>query len=349
MNTEVLKISPDAPEPEAMRKAARVIAGGGLVAFPTETVYGLGADAFNRAAFEGIYRAKGRPADNPLIMHIADASRLDALAAEIPDCARAFAKAFWPGPLTMVFRKDPSLPDWMSAGLKTISVRMPSSLVARRLIERSGCVIAAPSANSSGKPSPTNAARVYEDLNGKIDMILDGGPAEVGLESTVLDVSAAAEGAAPVILRPGAVTKEMLEAVCGLEVRLFAGESPERPASPGMKYRHYAPKAEVVVVAGELDKIVWKINALVSETACKTGILATDETAAFYDSAKSAVISAGSRARPETVAAGLFEALRRFDEAGAAVVYAEALPEDGIGAAIMNRMVKAAGGRVVKA
>ncbi|MCL2352154.1 MAG: Sua5/YciO/YrdC/YwlC family protein, partial [Firmicutes bacterium] len=240
-------------------------------------------------------------------------------------------------------------------GLSTVAVRMPACPVARRLIMLSGKVIAAPSANSSGKPSPTNARRVCEDLNGKIDMVLDGGPCEFGLESTVLDVSGVSAGAAPVILRPGAVTKEMLERACGRKVAAYAGDAPERPPSPGMKYRHYAPAAEVVVVAGGenggpaevLDRIAGRIKALAEASPEKAGILATDETIARYDAAKSAVISAGSRARPETIAAGLFEALRRFDEAGAKVVYAEALPEDGVGAAVMNRLIRAAGGKII--
>ncbi|MCL2461144.1 MAG: L-threonylcarbamoyladenylate synthase, partial [Defluviitaleaceae bacterium] len=241
MSTEVIRVSGADPDSVIMRKAAGIIRNGGLVAFPTETVYGLGADAFNRDAFEGIFRVKSRPMDNPLILHIAGVEALDELAAEIPDAARACAEAFWPGPLTLVVKKSGSVPDWTAAGLDTVAVRMPSGLIARRLIELSGKVIAAPSANSSGKPSPTNARRVYEDLNGKIPLILDGGTCEFGVESTVLDVTKVSAGDAPVILRPGAVTIEMLRSVCGRSVRYFSGDSPERPSSPGMKYKHYAP------------------------------------------------------------------------------------------------------------
>jgi len=329
--------------------AARIIKNGGVVAFPTETVYGLGADALNEAAVRSIFKAKGRPSDNPLIVHvqgIAEAARL----AELTPLARALVEKFWPGPFTAVLKKTPAIPYIVTAGLDTVAVRMPDNRYALELIRRSGCPIAAPSANLSGSPSPTEARHVYEDLKGRIPLILDGGKAEVGLESTVCDLT----GEVPVILRPGGVTYEMLREAAG-PVRLSSGLSGQyakmdTPPSPGMKYAHYAPKAQVIVVhapdcgifAGSLAPMLRQEN----QDGIKTVLLCTIESAAFLGDTEKIVL--GSVKDMRTVARNLFAALRRADEMGADRVYFEALPETGMGLAVMNRIKKAAAYREIR-
>lgn len=321
----------------SIRRAATLLRAGELVAFPTETVYGLGADALNGAAAARIFAAKGRPADNPLIAHIAGESGLAGLIAGEPcACARALMRAFWPGPMTLIFPKSPRVPREVTAGLDTVAVRMPSHPVARALISAAQTPIAAPSANRSGRPSPTTAAHVLEDMEGRIPLILDGGPCEVGLESTVVDVT----GARPRILRPGGVTLEMLEGVVG-DVDVDEGvlhqlQAGSQARSPGMKYKHYAPKGEVTIV---------------------TGPRAAQEIARLYDAADGrAAILAFSQAdygarrvyRLKNAPGELFAALRQLDEDGMETIYAEDVPTTGVGLAVMNRLMRAAAFRVVE-
>ena len=322
----------------SIRRAAALLRAGELVAFPTETVYGLGADALNAEASARIFAAKGRPADNPLIAHIAGESGLAGLIAGEPcACARALMRAFWPGPMTLIFPKSPRVPREVTAGLDTVAVRMPSHPVARALIRAAQTPIAAPSANRSGRPSPTTAAHVLEDMEGRIPLILDGGPCEVGLESTVVDVT----GARPRILRPGGVTLEMLEGVVGFvdvdEGVLHQLQAGSQARSPGMKYKHYAPKGEVTIV---------------------TGPRAAQEIARLYDAADGrAAILAFSQAdygarrvyRLKNAPGELFAALRQLDEDGMETIYAEDVPTTGVGLAVMNRLMRAAAFRVVEA
>ena len=321
----------------SIRRAAALLRAGELVAFPTETVYGLGADALNGEAAARIFAAKGRPADNPLIVHIAGESGLAGLIAGEPcACARKLMRAFWPGPMTLIFPKSPRVPREVTAGLDTVAVRMPSHPVARALIRAAQTPIAAPSANRSGRPSPTTAAHVLEDMEGRIPLILDGGPCEVGLESTVVDVT----GARPRILRPGGVTLEMLEGVVG-DVDVDEGvlhqlQAGSQARSPGMKYKHYAPKGEVTIV---------------------TGPRAAQEIARLYDAADGrAAILAFSQAdygarrvyRLKNAPGELFAALRQLDEDGMETIYAEDVPTAGVGLAVMNRLMRAAAFRVVE-
>ena len=329
---------------EVIQTAAKILQEGGLVAFPTETVYGLGGNGLDSAACEKIYLAKGRPSDNPLILHISEFEELNPIVREISPAAQKLMDAFWPGPLTMVFPKADIVPEKATGGLDTVAVRFPSHPVARAIIRAAGLPIAAPSANSSGKPSPTRASHVEFDLNGKIDMIVDGGAAEWGLESTIVDVS----GEVPMILRPGAVTKEMMEKVVGtveIDPAILTKPAADlKPKAPGMKYTHYSPKAEVVLVKGETKAVVDEINRLAAEDMAqglKTGVMATEETKDLYQA--DIVLSLGSRDRPEEIGANLFKYLRKFDFLGAERVYSEVFSEKGEGMAIMNRLNKAAG------
>lgn len=319
----------------SIRRAAALLRAGELVAFPTETVYGLGADALNGGAAARIFAAKGRPADNPLIAHIAGESDLSGLIAGEPvPCARALMRAFWPGPMTLIFPKSARVPREVTAGLDTVAVRMPSHPVARALISAAQTPIAAPSANRSGRPSPTTAAHVLEDMDGRIPLILDGGPCEVGLESTVVDVT----GARPRILRPGGVTREMLEGVVGAvdvdEGVLHQLQAGSQARSPGMKYKHYAPRGEMTIV---------------------TGPRAAQEIARLYDAAGGrAAILAFSQAdygarrvyRLKNAPGELFAVLRQLDEDGVETIYAEDVPTNGVGLAVMNRLMRAAAFRV---
>ena len=314
------------------------------MAFPTETVYGLGGNGLDGTACEKIYIAKGRPSDNPRILHISEFEELNPIVREISPAAQKLMDAFWPGPLTMVFPKSDIVPEKATGGLDTVAVRFPNHPVARAIIKAAGLPIAAPSANSSGKPSPTRASHVEFDLNGKIDMIVDGGAAEWGLESTIVDVS----GEVPMILRPGAVTKEMMEEVVGtVEIDPAILQKPAadlKPKAPGMKYTHYSPKAEVILVKGETTAVVDEINRLAAEDMAhglKTGVMATEETKDLYKA--DIILSLGSRERPEEIGANLFKYLRKFDFLGAERVYSEVFSEEGEGMAIMNRLNKAAG------
>ena len=261
MKTKVFVARDNQIEEAELKEASAVIRSGGLVAFPTETVYGLGGDATNPEASRKIYAAKGRPSDNPLIVHIADFSQLEDIVAEVPQEARDLAEAFWAGPLTMILRKNEVIPYETTGGLDTVAIRMPSHPVARRFLQDSGCMSAAPSANTSGRPSPTTAQHVWEDLQGKIEVLLDGGPVGIGIESTIVDLSEDQ----PMILRPGFITQEMLSQVLGqvgMDPGIASENSKKPPKAPGMRYRHYAPKADLTLVEGHMDQVIAKINAL---------------------------------------------------------------------------------------
>lgn len=349
MKTRVLKVDPREPEPEAVREAAEVIRRGGLVAFPTETVYGLGANALDPEAVAGVFRAKGRPADNPLIVHVAGRETVDQLVTGVPAPARALMDRFWPGPLTLALPRLPSVPDIVTAGLPSVGLRMPSHPVALALITAAGVPIAAPSANLSGRPSPTRIQDVLDDLDGRVDVILDGGETGLGVESTFLDLSADP----PVLCRPGGVTPNDICAVIGpiqIDPAVYVNMDPhELPRSPGQKYTHYAPRATVIVVDGPLDTVQAKINSLTyefMEEGRRVGVLATAESRGRYQAP--VVLEVGSRRNLPMIASALFSTLRAFDRHGVEVVLAEALPEDGIGLAVMNRLRRAAGGRVIQ-
>ncbi len=350
MKTLVLKVDPEKPETEKIQAAADIIRQGGLVAFPTETVYGLGADALNPEAVKALFEAKKRPLDNPPIVHVASTKSVYTLAQEVSPKAERLMRLFWPGPLTLVFRRSQAVPEVTVAGLDTVAVRMPKHAVALALIKQSSCPIAAPSANLAGKPSPTTAEHVLEELNGKIDAILDAGPTSVGVESTVLDMSVHP----PMILRPGGTPFEALEKALG-EVVLhpFVAAEQELPVgkarSPGMKHKHYAPNAEVIVVEGAIPDVVAKINELAEayrRKGVKVGILATDETLASYRA--DVLRSLGSRFNLALVAQNLFRLLRELDAEGVDVIIAEGVPTEGLGLAVMNRLRKAAGYHIVK-
>ena len=333
---------------EKLKKAGEILKAGGLVAFPTETVYGLGGDALNPESSRKIYAAKGRPSDNPLIVHICRFSDLEKIAWDPDGKGLKVARAFWPGPLTMILKKKDTVPLETTGGLPTVAVRFPSHPVARGLIDAAGGFIAAPSANTSGKPSPTSAQYVAEDMDGRIDMILDGGDVGIGLESTIVDLTEDE----PMILRPGYVTQEMLTEVLGsvsVDRTILDAASTQRPKAPGMKYRHYAPKGDLAVVEGEPEKVVERINVLcrkAEQEGKKTGVIATDETAPLYHA--DSVKSVGSRQDEEAIAHSLYRILREFDDEGMEVMYSEAFSLRGMGQAIMNRLLKAAGHHVIE-
>ena len=353
METECIKITSldAAAEKNVIEHAGRIIREGGLVAFPTETVYGLGADAMNPDAAARIYEAKGRPSDNPLIAHIADFEQVEELARRVPEEARRIMEAFWPGPLTIIFLKRPEVPDGTTGGLPTIAVRMPSHPVAAQLIRESGRIIAAPSANTSGRPSPTDAAHVYEDMKGRIPLILDGGPVEIGIESTILDMT----GDSPVILRPGYISPKSLSNVYGKPVMIDPAVAARtmrkdvRAKAPGMKYRHYAPKGRLVLVEGPAEAVTAAINAFSAKDHREghlVGVIASAETAGSYRA--DVVREAGSREDPESVAAGLYRVLREMDELSCDRIYSESFFDEELGEAIMNRLLKAAGHHLIR-
>lgn len=353
MKTEIVKVRQDArrltgAEEEILRRAGGIIKAGGLVAFPTETVYGLGGDALNRESSRKIYAAKGRPSDNPLIVHICRFEDLEKIVSKIPEEAKKVAQAFWPGPLTMILPKSEAVPVETTGGLDTVAVRFPAHMVARKLIEYSGGYIAAPSANLSGKPSPTLAKYVIEDMDGRIEMIVDGGEVGIGLESTIIDCTVSP----PQILRPGYITKKMLESVLGTvdaDVTMMNADSGQAPRAPGMKYRHYAPKGELVIVEGDADSVTEYINRMTEADRGhgeRTGVIATGESQDRYRA--DVVKSVGSRNDEEGIARNLFAVLRSFDDEGVNRIYSESFTSDGLGQAIMNRLLKAAGHKVVK-
>ncbi len=339
-----------------IKKAAEILKNDGLVAFPTETVYGLGANALKEDASKKIYEAKGRPSDNPLIVHIADTKDVYELASVVPEKAVMLMEAFWPGPLTIILPKKDIVPDGTTGGLNTVAIRMPSHPMALELIRESGLYIAAPSANTSGRPSPTTAEHVAEDMKDKIEMILDGGPVGIGIESTIIDLTQDV----PTILRPGFITKSMLENIIGevlIDPALITPDPNLRPKAPGMKYTHYAPKGELTIVEADTDgttytsdqDIITAINIMTEEKIAegkKVAIIATEETAPYYICDN--VLVAGNRDKGETIAANLYSVLRRCDELEADYIYSEAFNEGELGGAIMNRLLKAAGQRVVE-
>lgn len=350
MNTIVKTLKPDEIEEEIIKQAGEILQRGGLVAFPTETVYGLGGDALNRESSQKIYAAKGRPSDNPLIVHVADFAAVEAITEDLPKEARLLSEAFWPGPLTMIVKKNDRVPYETTGGMDTVAIRMPNHPVALALIRESGGYVAGPSANTSGRPSPTRAEHVYEDLNGKIDMILDSGEVQIGLESTIIDLTEAE----PMVLRPGYITPDRLEEVLGRPVRLdpgiVASDSKQKPKAPGMKYRHYAPKAEMMVVDGEAGQVIRLINRLAKADEAqglRVGILATKESVGSYQSG--VALSVGTRTSEETIARHLFDVLRDFDAIHVDRIYSESFETPQLGRAIMNRLLKAAGHKRIRA
>lgn len=344
MNTLVLDIYDNDIE-DILKKAADILIGGGTVAFPTETVYGLGANALSEEAIKKIYKAKGRPSDNPLIIHISDMDHLNRLTDDVSKVSRKLIEAFWPGPLTIIFKKKSNVPDIVTAGLDTVAVRMPKNEIALELIKKANIPVAAPSANLSGKPSPTRAEHVIEDLIGKVDAIIKGEDCSVGIESTVIDTISTP----PIILRPGGISKEQIEDVIGqVLVNTSIDHKDEQvPKAPGMKYTHYAPKAPVIVFEGNLKKIVNEINAYKlkkEKNGLKVGIMACDETAHLYSGC---VYSVGSREKIDSVANNLFHTLRCFDKEDIDIILSESFTTKGVGLAVMNRIIKSAGYNVV--
>lgn len=346
MDTKVYYLDELNPDMQIIEQGAEVIKRGGTVVFPTETVYGLGASALDARAADRIFNAKGRPQDNPLIIHVCDAN-IESYVVSIPEDARILMDSFWPGPLTIILKKSSLIPDIITAGLDSVAVRMPSNLIARELIRRSGVPIAAPSANISGRPSPTDVTHVIEDMMGRVDMILGGGRTNVGVESTVVDMTGK-----PAILRPGGVTYEELKKVLDdIYVDPAVMKKPDadfKPRSPGMKYRHYAPKASMYIVGGRLPDMVEKITCLCkneTDKGSKVGILATDQTRSFYK--QGYILSMGDREKPETIASSIFDRLREFDNLGVDIIYAEDVDDNNLGLAIMNRLRKAAGFNII--
>ena len=347
MNTIIMDMT-DGINAKDMEKVGEVLKNGGLAAFPTETVYGLGANALDEEAARKIYAAKGRPSDNPLIVHIAQMEDLYKIAEKVPEEAEKLAKAFWPGPLTMIFRKKDVVPYGTTGGLDTVAVRMPNREIALELIRAGGGYIAAPSANASGRPSPTTAEHVREDMDGRIDVIVDGGAVGIGVESTIVDLSEDT----PMILRPGFINQEMLEKVIGkveMDPAVSGADVKGTPKAPGMKYRHYAPKADLAIVEGTEEAVVKKINELAAKAKARgeqVGIIATDETKDRYQ--EGLVVSIGSRKEEETIAHHLYEVLRDFDQSAVKSIYSEAFYTPRMGQAIMNRLLKAAGHKIIR-
>lgn len=336
-----------------IRQAGEIIRNGGLVAFPTETVYGLGANALDEQAAAKVYAAKGRPSDNPLIAHIADLDMLYDIVSDVPDVAKKLMKAFWPGPMTLIFHKSPLIPKGTTGGLDTVAVRYPSHPIALAIIKEAGVGIAAPSANLSGKPSPTMGEHVIDDMNGRIDMIIDGGMVGMGLESTIIDVTVTP----PMILRPGFVTYEMVKDAIGevnVDKTIFEKPSDDlKPKAPGMKYRHYAPEADYRIYRGQAEKVAEKIIMLANEKSDngeKTGVITVEQHLNLYEGKLNRdimVVSLGSMDKPETIANKLFKVLRDFDKAGTKFIFGEAFSQDNVGWAIMNRLTKAAGYNII--
>ena len=371
---------------EELKEAASILRSGGLVAFPTETVYGLGGNALDEDAARKIYAAKGRPSDNPLIAHVSCVEEVAPLVKEIPEAGRKLMEAFWPGPLTMIFPKSEKDPYGTTGGLDTVAIRMPDDPVANRLIALAGVPVAAPSANTSGRPSPTTADHVWQDMNGRIEMIIDGGPVGIGVESTIVDVSSAV----PAVLRPGAITMEMLAEVLGevsVDPAILGPLSADvRPKAPGMKYKHYAPKADLTLVEPgtgadresraeqvtgaeqkngadrntgaypetgldetQLQAMIRKVRELSREkieAGYKVGVICTDESRDCYTDGE--VRSIGARKSQASVAHNLYALLREFDDLGVDYIFSESFPKDHLGQAIMNRLSKAAGYKIVK-
>lgn len=350
METRIVKAYGDeSKDREIMEEAGRLIRSGALVGMPTETVYGLAGDALNPQSSRKIYEAKGRPSDNPLIVHIAEKEAIKRITEELPEKAGILMEAFWPGPLTMVLRKSAAVPKETTGGLDTVAVRMPVNKIALELIKAGGGYIAAPSANSSGRPSCTTAAHVYEDLKGRIPLIIDGGKVGIGLESTIVDLT----GEKPCLLRPGYISREMLEEKIG-EIDIDPSiegvmDEKEHPKAPGMKYKHYSPKGELYIVKGKSDNVIGSINQWAAENrekGLKTGVLTVSEREDRY---KADIIrTLGAENDGESIAANLFLALREMDDCRADMIYSEEFQVPGIGDAIMNRLVRAAGHKILE-
>lgn len=346
--TKIYTIDEKNIKTEYIKEAGELLLSGELVAFPTETVYGLGGNALDANASGKIYQAKGRPSDNPLIIHVADWEALEKITVGVPEGAKRLADVYWPGPLTMIFAKSDAVPYATTGGLDSVAVRMPNHPIALELIRHGGGYVAAPSANASGRPSPTEAKHVAEDLSGRIAMILDGGNVGIGLESTIVDFTEEI----PTILRPGAITEEMLSEVLG-EVRLDPGLDEENkkipPKAPGMRYKHYAPKADLIIIEGDPKAVADKINAMTEEKTAKgskVGIICTDESLSKYPCGVAKSI--GSREEEETIAQNLYGILRDFDEEEVDIIYSESFRTPKLGLAIMNRLLKAAGHQIIE-
>ncbi len=347
MKTEIVRTDEQNTEEEALKRGGRILKAGGLVAFPTETVYGLGGDAMNPESSRKIYAAKGRPSDNPLIVHICRWEDIYRVADKVPAAAEKIAEKFWPGPVTMILPKAKEVPYETTGGLDTVAIRMPSHVTARKLIDYAGGFVAAPSANRSGKPSPTLAKYVEEDLDGLIDMIIDGGEVGIGLESTIIDLTVTP----PQILRPGFITDQMLSEVLGeveTDVTILDANSGQAPKAPGMKYRHYAPDAELTLVTGKEEAVVQYINdqALIKQQLGeKVGVIATTERMNLYQA--DVIKCIGSRKDETDIGRHLYRILREFDDEKVTCIYSEVFDSQGYGQAIMNRLLKAAGHKVV--
>jgi len=346
LRTRVFPVNPARPDPAVIGEAAELLRRGGLLAFPTETVYGLGADALNSAAVRAIFAAKGRPADNPLIVHVSRADEAFALAARVPELAARLAALFWPGPLTLVLEAKEAVPRETTAGLSTVAVRVPAHPVALALLQAAQRPVAAPSANLSGRPSPTRAEHVLSDLDGRIDGVVDGGETGVGVESTVLDVTVEP----PVILRPGGISREELEAAIG-RVEEAAAAHEQAPRSPGLKYRHYAPRAQALVVSGSPQEIARAVSRLAVAPGGfrRIACLVSRETAASLGEPMPEVFILGGRDEPHEAARRLYHGLRAVDRPGVELILMEAFGEQGIGRALIDRMRRAAGGKEIDA
>lgn len=353
--TRYLRVDPENPQSGAIAAAAEVIRRGGTVAFPTETVYGLGANGLDPRAVVRIFEAKGRPLKNPLILHVASLEQARALVSDWPEEAEILAERFLPGPLTMILPRSPVVPDQVTAGLPNVALRYPEHPVALALIRASELPIAAPSANLSGSPSPTRAEHVAADLDGRIDLILDGGPTRVGLESTIISLCQES----PLLLRPGGVTREQLEEALQRPVLVheavlqaaLSKEIPDGAPCPGLFFKHYAPRATVIMVTGEPDEQCRKVMTYLEENpGLRVAVLGTDDTLPRYEQGRvvpAYLESLGPRERPQVIAGRFFAALRRCDQAGVAVILVETIPTSGIGLAVMNRLCRAAENRTL--
>lgn len=353
METKIVPVSREKIDKEVLKEAGEILKEGGLVAFPTETVYGLGGDALNQNSSRKIYAAKGRPSDNPLIVHICRWEDIYPIVSQKEEdqkklkIAKKIAEVFWPGPLTMILPKSDLVPPETTGGLETVAVRFPSDPVAQMLIDYAGGYVAAPSANTSGKPSPTLAKYVAEDMDGRIEMILDGGEVGIGIESTIIDLTVEP----PQILRPGYITHDMLSEVLGRveeDITLMQGDTGQAPKAPGMKYRHYAPKGELIIVSGDQEAVAAYINeegAKDSAAGEKVGVIATMQMVQHYRAP--VVKSIGSREDELAIARNLYTILREFDEEQVTKIYSESFDTQGFGQAIMNRLLKAAGYKII--
>lgn len=349
MKMVVKKINEDSIDFSAIEQAGHILQAGGLVAFPTETVYGLGADALQPKASKKIYAVKGRPSDNPLIVHICCMEDMKKIVSRLPREAELLAHAFWPGPLTMILEKNDNVPYETTGGMDTVAIRMPSNKIALALIRAGGGYIAAPSANTSGRPSPTLAEHVYEDMKDKIPMLLDGGAVGIGIESTIVDLTESV----PMILRPGFISMKMIADVIGtvrMDPGIIDAGSALKPKAPGMKYRHYAPKANLILVEGAPEHVAAKINKLAAahiKAGKKVGVIGTEETIGYYG--QGAVLCIGGRQEEETIVHNLYKILREFDRLGVDIIYSECFFTLQSGEAVMNRLLKAAGHQVISA